>query len=160
MTLLGMSHISRVMSIWLSLLFKYKVSNNESIQVTINSQYFKMMHHFIKTRGRIIGSYLLHPTTFHPRTLILNFSSLYFIPSNSSFLFNPHDFSFTNSSPTFYPTPCNPFQIICYISYPLNSYSSKWDLLFHTFNLIHNISSSSNHSFDFISLIWSCIFKT
>ena len=107
-----------------------------------------------------IGSYLLHPTTFHPRTLILNFSSLYFIPSNSSFLFNPHDFSFTNSSPTFYPTPCNPFQIICYISYPLNSYSSKWDLLFHTFNLIHNISSSSNHSFDFISLIWSCIFKT
>ena len=106
------------------------------------------------------GSYLLHPTTFHPRTLILNFSSLYFIPSNSSFLFNPHDFSFTNSSLTFYPTPCNPFQIICYISYPLNSNSSKWDLLFHTFNLIHNISSSSNHSFDFISLIWSCIFKT
>ena len=106
------------------------------------------------------GSYLLHPTTFHPRTLILNFSSLYFIPSNSSFLFNPLDFSFANSSPTFYPTPCNPFQIICYISYPLNSNSSKWDLLFHTFNLIHNISSSSNHSFDFISLIWSCIFKT
>ena len=109
---------------------------------------------------RQYGSYLLHPLIFHPRTLILNFSSLYFIPSNSSFLFNPHDFSFTNSSPTFYPTPCNPFQIICYISYPLNSYSSKWDLLFHTFNLIHNISSSSNHSFDFISLIWSCIFKT
>ena len=106
------------------------------------------------------GSYLLHPTTFHPRTLILNFSSLYFIPSNSSFLFNPLDFSVANSSPTFYPTPCNPFQIICYISYPLNSNSSKWDLLFHTFNLIHNISSSSNHSFDFISLIWSCIFKT
>ena len=98
------------------------------------------------------GSYLLHPTTFHPRTLILNFSSLYFIPSNSSFLFNPLDFSFANSSPTFYPTPCNPFQIICYISYPLNSYSSKWDLLFHTFNLICNISSSLNQSLDFISL--------
>ena len=109
---------------------------------------------------QLFGSYLLHPKIFHPRTLILNFSSLYFIPSNSSFLFNPLDFSFANSSPTFYPTPCNPFQIICYISYPLNSYSSKWDLLFHTFNLIHNISSSSNHSFDFISLIWSCIFKT
>ena len=99
-----------------------------------------------------MGSYLLHPKTFHPRTLILNFSSLHFIPSKSSFLFNPLDFSFTNSSPTFYPTPCNPFQIICYISYPLNSYSSKWDLLFHTFNLIHNISSSSNQSLDFISL--------
>ena len=98
------------------------------------------------------GSYLLHPKTFHPRTLILNFSSLPFILNNSSFLFNPLDFSFTNSSPPFYPTPCNLFQIICYISYPLNSYSSKWDLLFHTFNLIRNISSSSNQSLDFISL--------
>ena len=99
-----------------------------------------------------LGSYLLHPKTFHPRTLILNFSSLPFILNNSSFLFNPLDFSFTNSSPPFYPTPCNLFQIICYISYPLNSYSSKWDLLFHTFNLIRNISSSSNQSLDFISL--------
>ena len=99
-----------------------------------------------------IGSYLLHPKTFHPRTLILNFSSLPFILNNSSFLFNPLDFSFTNSSPPFYPTPCNLFQIICYISYPLNSYSSKWDLLFHTFNLICNISSSLNQSLDFISL--------
>ena len=125
----------------------------------IITQLFRVWNECLK-KMHTDGSYLLHPTTFHPRTLILNFSSLYFIPSNSSFLFNPHDFSFTNSSPTFYPTPCNPFQIICYISYPLNSYSSKWDLLFHTFNLIHNISSSSNHSFDFISLIWSCIFKT
>ena len=98
------------------------------------------------------GSYPLHPKTFHPRPLILNFSSLPFILNNSSFLFNPLDFSFTNSSPPFYPTPCNLFQIICYISYPLNSYSSKWDLLFHTFNLIRNISSSSNQSLDFISL--------
>ena len=98
------------------------------------------------------GSYPLHPKTFHPRTLILNFSSLPFILNNSSFLFNPLDFSFTNSSPPFYPTPCNLFQIICYISYPLNSYSSKWDLLFHTFNLICNISSSLNQSLDFISL--------
>ena len=73
----------------------------------------------------LLGSYLLHPKTFHPRTLILNFSSLPFILNNSSFLFNPLDFSFTNSSPPFYPTPCNLFQIICYISYPLNSYSSK-----------------------------------
>ena len=109
--------------------------------------------------GSCDGSYLLHPTTFHPRTLILNFSSLYFIPSNSSFLFNPHDFSFTNSSPTFYPTPCNPFQIIYYISYPTNSSSSKWDLLFHTFNLIHTISSSSIHYLNFISLISSCTLK-
>ena len=106
------------------------------------------------------GSYLLHPKTFHPRTLILNFSSLPFILNNSSFLLNPLDFSFTNSSPPFYPTPCNLFQIICYISYPLNSYSSKWDLLFHTFNLIRNISSSSNQSLDFISLTWSCIFES
>ena len=104
------------------------------------------------THNTLFGSYLLHPTTFHPRTLILNFSSLPFILNNSSFLFNPLDFSFTNSSPPFYPTPCNLFQIICYISYPLNSYSSKWDLLFHTFNLIRNISSSSNQSLDFISL--------
>ena len=72
-----------------------------------------------------IGSYPLHPKTFHPRTFILNFSSLPFILNNSSFLFNALDFSFTNSSPPFYPTPCNLFQIICYISYPLNSYSSK-----------------------------------
>ena len=114
----------------------------------------------LSVNSYLAGSYLLHPKTFHPRTLILKFSSLPFILNNSSFLFNPLDFSFTNSSPPFYPTPCNLFQIICYISYPLNSYSSKWDLLFHTFNLIHNISSSSNHSFDFISLIWSCIFKT
>ena len=114
---------------------------------TDTSVYFGIAY---KVRTYKIGSYLLHPTTFHPRTLILNFSSLYFIPSYSSFLFNPLDFSFTNSSPTFYPTPCNLSQIICYISYHLNSYSSKWDLLCHTFILIHTISSSSNHSLDFI----------
>ena len=117
----------------------------------------KLSNSWLNPRPKLIksvwmGSYLLHPKTFHPRTLILNFSSLPFILNNSSFLFNPLDFSFTNSSPPFYPTPCNLFQIICYISYPLNSYSSKWDLLFHTFNLICNISSSLNQSLDFISL--------
>ena len=99
------------------------------------------------------GAYLQHPKTFHPRALILSFLSLHFILTNSSLHFHPLNFIFTNSSPTFYPTPCNPFQIIYYISYPTNSSSSKWDLLFHTFNLIHTISSSSIHSLNFISLI-------
>ena len=101
-------------------------------------KYVKKCNDFVWTQD---GSYLLHPTTFHPRTLILNFSSLYFIPSNSSFLFNPHDFSFTNSSPTFYPTPCNPFQIICYISYPLNSNSSKSSFLFNPLDFSFTNSS-------------------
>ena len=99
------------------------------------------------------GAYLQHPITFHPRALILSFLSLHFILTNSSLHFHPLNFIFTNSSPTFYPTPCNPFQIIYYISYSTNSSSSKWDLLFHTFNLIHTISSSSIHSLNFISLI-------
>ena len=84
------------------------------------------------------------------RTFILSFSSLHFILTNSSLLFHLVNFIFTNSSPPFYPTHLHPFYIICYISYPLNSYSSKLDLLFHPFNLILTISSSSNHSLDFI----------
>ena len=71
------------------------------------------------------GAYLQHPKIFHPRALILSFSSLHFILTNSSLHFNPLNFIFTNSSPVFYPTPLNPFYIICYISYSPNSYSSK-----------------------------------
>ena len=107
----------------------------------------------LKFKRSPFGAYLQHPKTFHPRAFILSFSSLHFILTNSSLHFHPLNFIFTNSSPTFYPTPCNPFQIIYYISYPTNSSSSKWDLLFHTFNLIHTISSSSIHSLNFISLI-------
>ena len=111
---------------------------------------------FLKVSSQVslfYGAYLQHPKTFHPRAFILSFSSLHFILTNSSLHFHPLNFIFTNSSPTFYPAPCNPFQIIYYISYPTNSSSSKWDLLFHTFNLIHTISSSSIHSLNFISLI-------
>ena len=85
----------------------------------------------------------------HPFFFIFSILSLQIHPN----LFHPVNFIFTNSSPFFYPTQHHPFYFICYISYPLNSYSSKLDLLFHPFNLILTISSSSNHSLYLIFLI-------
>ena len=71
------------------------------------------------------GSYPFHPQKFHPRAFILSFSPLHFILTKSSLLFHLVNIIFTNSSPPFYPTHLHPFHIILYISYPLNSYSSK-----------------------------------
>ena len=110
-----------------------------------------------------ISSLDISSLTVYPKFFTLFISSLQIHPFFSIFsilslqihpnLFHPVNFIFTNSSLFFYPTQHHPFYFICYISYPLNSYSSKLDLLFHPFNLILTISSSSNHSLDLISLI-------
>ena len=50
----------------------------------------------------LMRTYPFPPQKFHPRALILSFSSLNFILTNSFLLFNPLNYIFTISSPLLY----------------------------------------------------------